>query len=174
VALAEDSTAIEVATVGKDGMVGLPVYLGADRTASQAICQVPGTAWRIEAEAFRDEVNSSRRLHGLLQAYTLALLTLMAQTAACNRIHSMEQRCARWLLIARDRVGVDEFPMTQECLAQLLGVRRATVTGAASVLQKAGWIRYRRGHIAVVDRDGLEAACCRCYRTIIDEFDRLL
>ncbi len=174
VTLMDDSTAIEVATVGNDGMVGLPVYLGTDRSADQAICQVPGTAFRIEAAAFRAQLGALSPLHRILQAYTLALLTLTSRTAACNRIHSMEQRCARWLLMTHDRVGADEFQLTQEFLAQMLGVRRATVNGAAGVLQRAGWIRYRRGQVTVVDRDGLEGACCGCYRVIADEFARLL
>ncbi|HLH24765.1 MAG TPA: Crp/Fnr family transcriptional regulator [Chloroflexota bacterium] len=173
VALADGSATVEVATVGNDGVVGLPIFLGADRIVGQAVCQIPGPALRIEAGIFREQMGVGSRLHALLQAYTLALLTLIAQTAACNRLHSMAQRCARWLLMTHDRVGVEEFPLTQEFLAQMLGVRRASVTGAAGVLQKAGWIQYRRGQITVVDRAGLETACCECYRIITDEFDRL-
>jgi CRP-like cAMP-binding protein len=172
--ITQDKAAIEVATVGREGMVGIPVYLGSDRAPVQAVCQIPGVALRMETGAFRERVNSGSRLHGMLQAYTLALLTEIAQTATCNRIHSVEQRCGRCLLMNREHVGMDALPLTQEFLSQMLGVRRATVTGAAGALQRAGWIRYRRGRISIVDRDGLEAAGCECYRAIKGEFDRLL
>ena len=174
ISIMEDGVGVEVATVGNEGMVGLPLFLGAATTPLQAFCQVPGAAARLKADVFRDEIDRGSPLHGLLQRYTQALLNQIAQSAACNRVHSIDQRCARWLLMTHDRVRADQFLLTQEFLAQMLGVRRASVNTAAGMLQKAGFIRYTRGRITVTDRPGLESASCECYRIIKEDFDRLL
>jgi CRP-like cAMP-binding protein len=170
----DDGSAIEVATVGNEGMIGLPVFLGTGSMPGQAITQIPGNALRMRAEVFRSEVNGGGALHQILQRYTQGLLTQVAQSAACNRLHPMIERCARWLLITHDRVGVDQFPLTHEFLSQMLGVRRATVTVATGALQQAGLIRSHRGRITVCDRAGLEDASCECYRIIRNEYNRLL
>ena len=170
----KDGTAVETATIGHEGLVGLPLFLGTDRTAAQGFCQVPGRALRLEADAFRQAIAQIPALRDVTARYTQALFTLVAQSSACNRLHSVEQRCARWLLMTHDRVGRDEFPLTHLFLSQMLGVRRATVTEAAGALQGAGLIEYAYGRIAVRDRPGLERAACECYAIIRREFDRLL
>jgi len=170
----EGGMAVEVATVGREGMVGLPVFLGTESVPIQAFGQVPGDALRITAEAFRAEIKRNGPLVRVLNRYTQALFIQVAQVAACNRVHLVEQRCARWLLQTHDRVGADQFLLTQEFLAQMLGVRRAGVSGAARRLQKEGLIRYVRGRITVLDRKGLESAACECYRVVKREYDRLL
>ena len=169
----EDGREVEVATVGNEGMVGLPVFLGADKIPGRAFSQIPGDALRMKADVFKDKVTPGTRLHDLLQRYTQALFNQIAQGAACNSLHSVEERMCRWLLMTQDRVGEDEFPLTQEFLSQMLGVRRPTVSTAASILQKAGLIRYSRGNITILDREGLEASSCECYRIIQTEFERL-
>ena len=170
-----DGSAVETATIGNEGMVGLPVFHGVDRTTAQAFCQIPGEALRMEARAFKAELQHTRgALTAILGRYTEALFTQVAQSSACNRLHPMRQRCARWLLMTHDRVGGDTFPITHRFLSQMLGVRRATVTRAAGSLQKAGLIDYRMGTTRVIDRAGLEAASCECYAIIRREFDRLL
>lgn len=174
VAVMEDGRLAEVATIGKEGMVGMPVFLGAEQTPSLAFSQVAGEALRLNVSEFRKQVKDGGALTMVLHRYTQALFTQIAQSAACNRLHSIEQRCARWLLMTHDRVGADEFPLTHEFLGQMLGVRRATVTGVANTLHKAGLITYRRGKITVQDRKGLEGASCECYKVIRDDFDRLL
>lgn len=163
----EDGPPVEIATVGLEGMVGLPVFLGSDTMPSRAFGQVPGDSLRVTAAAFRAEVERNGPLVRVLNRYTQALLNQVAQTTACNRVHIVEQRCARSLLQTQDRVGSDQF-------AQMLGVRRSGVSAAAGMLQKAGLIRYARGHVTVLDRSGLESAACECYRVIKREFDRLL
>lgn len=170
----EDGSAIETATVGNEGMVGVPVFLGAMRMAAQAFAQVPGAAWRMPAEALREEVRREGELAGLLGRYTQALFTLVAQSSACNRKHGVDQRCARWLMMTHDRVAGDTFEFTHQFLSQMLGVRRATVTEAASALQERGLIEYTRGRITILDRAGLEAASCPCYGVIRAEFARML
>ncbi|MDZ4876468.1 MAG: hypothetical protein CLLPBCKN_005888 [Chroococcidiopsis cubana SAG 39.79] len=172
--LMEDGTAVEVGTVGNEGMVGLPVFLGSNKIPGQALAQIPGEAWRMRVDVFKDKVIPGSALHDLLQRYTQALFNLISQIAACNRIHSVEERFCRWLLMTQDRVGSDEFPLTQEFLSQMLGVRRPTVSLSASVLQKAGLIRYVRGKMTILDREGLEASSCECYMIIKSEFERLL
>ena len=172
--LGADGAAVETATIGAEGMVGLPIFLGTDRTAAHAFCQVPGRALRMEADAFRAAVARSDALTRLLLRYTQALFTLVAQSSACNRLHDTRARCARWLLLTHDRVGRDEFSLTHHFLSQMLGVRRATVTEAAGALQHAGLIEYEYGVIAVRDRAGLERASCECYAIIRAEFERLL
>lgn len=168
-----DGAAVEFATVGCEGMVGLPLFLGRETMPSRALCQVEGQSQRLPAAAFRETVRRSEPLAALLRRYTQALMIQVAQSVACNRLHSIDERCARWLLMTHDRVGADQFALTQEFLAQMLGVRRPSVSTVASRLQRAGLIRYRRGRITVVDRKGLEAAACECYRIVRAEFDRL-
>ena len=170
----EDGASVEMATVGREGMVGLPIFLGADTMPSRAFGQVPGDALRITAAAFTEEIKRNGPLVRVLNRYTQALFNQVAQTTACNRVHLVEQRCARWLLQTHDRVGSDQFFLTQEFLAQMLGVRRSGVSAAAGLLQKAGLIRYARGRITILDRPGLESAACECYGVIKREFDRLL
>jgi CRP-like cAMP-binding protein len=165
---------VEIAVVGREGMVGLPVFLEAGEIPGRAFCQVPGDAMRMGAEPFQEEAKRGGKLTNLLLRYTQALFNQVAQSAACNRAHSVDERCARWLLQTQDRVGQDQFPVTQEFMAQMLGVRRATVNVAAGILQKAGFITYTRGWITVLDRPGLESASCECYAIIKAEFDRLL
>jgi CRP-like cAMP-binding protein len=150
------------------------VFLGARSIPGEAFCQVAGRALRVPAEALIREASTRGPLHDLLQRYTQALFNQVAQTAACNRAHSIDERCARWLLITHDQVGADRFPLTQQFLAMMLGVRRAGVNAAAGILQRAGFVRYRRGVITVTDRPGLESAACACYRIVRDEFERLL
>ena len=171
----EDGAAVEVATVGHEGFVGVSLLLGGGAMAGRCFVQVPGTATRIRAAAFPEAMRACPGLHRLLLRYTQALLSQVARSAACNRAHSIEERCARWMLMTHDRVDGDEsFPLTQEFLAQMLGVRRSGVTVAAGMLQKAGLIRYSRGLVRVVDREGLQAASCPCYDAVRAEFDRLL
>jgi CRP-like cAMP-binding protein len=170
----EDGSSVEMATIGLEGMVGLPIFLGSETMPSRAFGQVPGDALRITVAAFTAEIGRNGPLVRVLNRYTQALFNQVAQTTACNRVHLVEQRCARWLLQTHDRVGSDQFFLTQEFLAQMLGVRRSGVSAAAGLLQKAGLIRYARGRITVLDRSGLESASCECYRVIKREFDRLI
>lgn len=170
----EHGSAVEVGTVGNEGMAGIPVFLGADSIPSDAFCQIPGDALRMRADVFKNTVTPGSPLHYLLQRYTQTVLNQIAQTAACNSVHVIEKRCCRWLLMTHDRVGRDEFPLTQEYLSDMLGVRRASVSAVAASLQKAGLIRYSRGRIEIIDRKGLESAACECYRIVKAEFDRLL
>lgn len=174
--LGQGDDAVEVGTVGNEGMVGIPVFLGQDSTPSRALMQVPGTVLRMPAADFRELVVDvpGSRLQVVLQHYTHALMIQMSQGVACNRLHSIEQRAARWLLMTRDRVGGPTFPLTQEFLAQMLGVRRAGVSEVASTLHKEGLITYTRGIITILDAAGLEARACVCYRIIRDEFSRML
>jgi CRP-like cAMP-binding protein len=171
----EDGGAVEVATVGNEGIVGVPVFLGGHGMSARDLyqVQVPGQARTMDSETF---LKASRRepLRGLVERYAQALFTQVSQQVACNALHSVTERCSRWMLLTADRVGQNEFPLTQEFLAQMLGVRRASVTVAAGTLQHAGFIRYSRGRVTIVDREGLEDAACECYRIIRTEFDRLL
>jgi CRP-like cAMP-binding protein len=170
-----DGSAVETATIGYEGMVGLPLFHGVTRSAAQAFCQVPGIAYRLSAEDFRSEIKrTGGRLNEMLGKYTEALFTMVAQSAACNRVHPMRERCARWLLQMHDRVGKDDFFLTHHFLSQMLGVRRATVTEAVGKLQRAGLIQYKMGSVRIVDRKGLEHSSCECYKIIRSEFDRLL
>ncbi|MDP9457626.1 MAG: Crp/Fnr family transcriptional regulator [Actinomycetota bacterium] len=174
IATMENGQRVEVGTVGKEGMVSLPVFLGASAIPLGAFSQVPGDAVRMASGVLRAEVGPGSRLHELLHRYAQATFFFTAQSSACNRLHSVRQRCSRWLLHTHDRVGRDDFPLTQEFLAQMLGLRRASVNEVARALQGEGLIRYSRGVITVLDRPGLEAAACECYRRITGEFDRLL
>lgn len=172
--VAEDDEPVEVAAIGNEGVVGLPLFLGSDSSPSGAFVQVPGEAIRMDAEVFRQESMQEGALHRILQFYAQAFMTQVSQSTACTRLHRVEQRLARWLLTAQDRVGRGEFPMTHEFMAQILGVRRATVTEIAGEFQETGLVRYRRGAVAILDRSGLRRASCNCYRVVQEEFDRLL
>jgi CRP-like cAMP-binding protein len=172
--LMADGSAIESATIGWEGVVGLPVFLGCGSMAGQAVTQVPGEALRMTAEAFLEEGRHCGTLTVRLNRYTQALMTLLAQSSACNRVHRINQRSARWLLMVHDRVQRDAFSLTHLFLSQMLGVRRASVTEALSDLQRQGFITYSRGRIAIHDRAGLEATSCECYAIIRSEFARLL
>lgn len=165
---------IEVATVGNEGMVGLPVFLGAMQIPGIAMVQVASEALRMRSEDLQTQVTPGTTLYAVLHRYTQALFNLIAQSALCNRVHSIEQRCCRWLLLTHDRVGCDEFPFTHEFLSQMLGVRRAGVSEVASRLQNAGLISYYYGKITIVDRVGLEATSCECYEVTKLEFERLI
>jgi CRP-like cAMP-binding protein len=169
-----DCAAVEIATVGNEGMVGLEIFLGGEHTPAAAFCQVQGRAARIAADVFRQLARDSSPFTALLLRYTQAVLTQVAQSAACNRVHSIEERCARWLLMTHDRVPGDRFELTQEFLAEMLGTRRPSVSVAASILQRAGFIRYSRGRVEIVDRAGLESAACECYAVIASEYERLI
>jgi CRP-like cAMP-binding protein len=168
-----DDLSVEVGTVGNEGFVGLPLLFGADREPAKAIIQVAGGGVRVTAAAFQEAVAASPTLRGLLLRYAQAYMSQVSQSSACNRAHSIEERCARWLLMTHDRVSSDEFPLTHEFLSLMLGVRRAGVTVAAGMLQKAGFIEYTHGHVKIVDRDGLEGAACACYGIIRDGYDAL-
>lgn len=172
----DDGTGVEIATVGNEGMVGVPMFLGSAsmpvREFSQV--QVPGEVVRMDGAAFQRETAPGGPLHAVLQRYVLAFFSQTSQQVACNSLHSVEERCSRWLLLTHDRVGSDEFPLTQEFLSQMLGVRRASVTVVAGILQRAGFIRFRRGRMTILDRQGLEESSCECYGIIRAEFDRLL
>jgi CRP-like cAMP-binding protein len=169
----ENGASAEIAVVGNEGIVGISLFMGGESTTSRAVVQSAGRGFRLKAQAIKDEFKRAPVLHLLLR-YTQALITQMAQTAACNRHHSLDQQLCRWLLLSLDRLHGSELVMTQELIANMLGVRREGVTEAALKLQKAGLIRYARGHISVLDRQGLEKLTCECYEVVREEYDRLL
>jgi len=158
--------AVEAVTVGYEGFMGLPIFLGGKTSSTRLVAQVPGFSRRLAASAFPAALVAAPALRGLLELYTLVVIGELSLTAACNRLHSLEQRCARWLLLTHDRVIGDEFQLTQEYLSSMLGVRRAGVSGVAAKLQKSGFIRYSRGRISILDRAGLEGVACECYRLL--------
>ena len=168
-----DGATVEVATVGSEGMVGLPLFVESQGVAIQALTHVEGKALRMRRGVFKTEVLRQNALCHRLHEYTEALLLFIAQSCACNNLHGQRQRCARWLLLIQDRVGRDTFPLTQNYLAMMLGVRRATVTNAAGALRDAGLISYRKGLVKILDRKRLEAQACECYAVVRQEFDRL-
>ena len=170
----ENGRSAEMAVVGRDGVVGIAVFMGGDTAPNQAVVTSAGEAYRLKIEHFRDEFRRVGDLHRLLLLYTQALLTQMSQTAVCNRLHSVEQQLCRWLLLSHDRHISDELVMTQELIADILGVRREGVSVAAHRLQDDHLIHYKRGHITIVDRRGLEARVCECYKVVKTECDRLL
>jgi CRP-like cAMP-binding protein len=174
VSIMRDRSAIETATIGNEGMIGLPVFHGVDAVPEQAFVQVPGEALRLPSAKFRELVPDMPALQSYLHRLSVCMFTLAAQCSGCNRAHTMEQRCARWLLMVHDRMPGDEFELTQDFLSQMLGVRRATVSETASQLQQAGLISYSRGHIHIVDRQGLERTACECFQIIRSTFARLL
>lgn len=170
----EDGASAEVAVVGFDGVVGISLFMGGISTTSRAVVQSAGLGYRLRASILMQEFNRAGPVLHLLLRYTQALLTQMSQTAVCNRHHTLDQQLCRWLLLSLDRLHSDELVMTQELIANMLGVRREGVTEAAGRLQDAGLIRYRRGHISVLDRVGLEHRACECYAVVKREYDRLL
>ena len=170
----EDGASAEIAIVGHEGVVGISLFMGGESTPSRAAVQSAGEAYRLPGRILKSEFERGGPLQHLLLRYTQALLTQMAQTAVCNRHHTLDQQFCRWLLLSVDRLPSDELVMTQELIANMLGVRREGVTEAAGNVQKAGLIKYHRGHITVLDRAGLEARVCECYAVVKKEFDRLL
>lgn len=170
----ETGASAETAGVGNEGLVGISLFMGGDTTPSSAVVQTAGHAYRLDRHVLQTEFNRAGALQRLLLRYTQALMTQMAQSAVCNRHHSVDQQLCRWLLLTMDRVPMRELVMTQELVASMLGVRRESVTEAAGNLQTAGYIRYRRGHIAVLDRKGLETQVCECYAVVKKELGRLL
>jgi CRP-like cAMP-binding protein len=170
----EDGASAEIAVVGNEGLVGISLFMGGGSTPSRAVVQSAGRGYRLKAALMKDEFERAGPVMHLLLRYTQALITQMAQTAVCNRHHSLDQQLCRWLLLSLDRLQSNELVMTQELIANMLGVRREGVTEGALKLQKAGLIRYARGHISVLDRAGLEARTCECYEVVKKEYDRLL
>ncbi|MCE9681969.1 Crp/Fnr family transcriptional regulator [Halomonas alkalisoli] len=170
----DDGDSTEIAVVGSEGIVGIALFMGGESTPSRAIVQSAGSAYRLDGQLLKDEFDRASTFQYLLLRYTQALITQMAQTAVCNRHHSLDQQLCRWLLLSLDRLPVNELVMTQELIANMLGVRREGVTEAAGKLQRAGLISYRRGHISILDRPGLEARVCECYTVVRKEYDRLL
>jgi CRP-like cAMP-binding protein len=164
---------MEMATIGKEGMVGASEALQTQGSIGLSLIQLPGTAVRIEANAFRRVMGRRVAVQSLIHQHLYALLRQILYGAACNRIHSMEERCARWLLMTHDRAGEDTFPLTQEFLSHMLGVRRASVNVATGMLKKAGFITYIRGKLTVINRPGLESASCDCYRAIVKVYESL-
>lgn len=170
----ENGASAEIAVVGNEGIVGISLFMGGESTPSRAVVQSAGRGFRLEAQCMKDEFNRAGPVLHLLLRYTQALITQMAQTAACNRHHSLDQQLCRWLLLSLDRLEGSELVMTQELIANMLGVRREGVTEGALKLQHAGLIRYARGRISVLDREGLERRTCECYAVVKTEYDRLL
>jgi CRP-like cAMP-binding protein len=170
----ENGASAEIAVVGHEGIVGISLFMGGESTPSRAVVQSAGKGYRMRAQTIKDEFNRSGPVMHLLLRYTQALITQMAQTAVCNRHHSLDQQLCRWLLLSLDRLQGNELVMTQELIANMLGVRREGVTEAALNLQRVGLISYARGHITVLDRPGLEQRTCECYAVVKKEYDRLL
>jgi CRP-like cAMP-binding protein len=169
----EDGASAEIAVVGKEGIVGISLFMGGESTSSRAIVQSAGLGFRLKSKAIKEEFKHAPVLHLMLR-YTQALITQMSQTAVCNRHHSLDQQLCRWLLLSMDRLEGNELVMTQELIANMLGVRREGVTEGALKLQKAGLISYARGRITVLDRQGLEDRTCECYAVVKKEYERLL
>jgi len=170
----ESGSSAEIAGVGHEGVLGISLFMGGNTTPSSAVVQVAGFGYRLPGKVLREEFNRAGPMRLLLLRYTQALLTQMCQTAACNRHDSIDQQLCRWLLLTLDRLPTNELVMTQELVASALGVRRESITEAAGKLQRAGFLSYRRGHISVLDRTGLEAGACECYEVVKKEFRRLL
>ena len=170
----ENGASAEIAVVGNEGLVGISLFMGGGSTSSRAVVQSAGRGYRLAAQAMKEEFNQAGPVMHLMLRYTQALITQMAQTAVCNRHHTLDQQLCRWLLLSLDRLAGTELQMTQELIANMLGVRREGVTAAALSLQHAGLIRYARGRISVLDRPGLERRTCECYGVVKREYDRLL
>lgn len=170
----ENGASAEISVVGNEGLIGVSVFMGGESTSSRALVQSGGSAYRVEGRRLKEEFNQHGELMRLLLRYTQSLITQMAQTAVCNRHHSVDQQLCRWLLLSLDRLPSNNLTMTQELIANMLGVRREGVTAAAGKLQKLGVIEYKRGHITVMDRPKLEELCCECYAVVKEETDRLL
>jgi CRP-like cAMP-binding protein len=169
-----DGSSAEIAVVGNDGLIGIALFMGGETTPNRAVVQSAGHAYRLPGQRLKDEFHRNGTLQGLFLRYTQALITQMAQTAVCNRHHSVDQQLCRWLLLSLDRLSSNRLDMTQELIANMLGVRREGVTEAAGKLQRLGIIHYQRGHITVLDRPRLEALCCECYAVVKKETDRLM
>jgi CRP-like cAMP-binding protein len=169
----ENGASAEISVVGNEGLIGVALFMGGETTPSRAIVQSAGHAYRLDGQLLKDEFHRCGALQLLLLRYTQSLITQMAQTAVCNRHHSVDQQLCRWLLLSLDRLTSNDLVMTQELIANMLGVRREGVTEAAGRLQKLGVIRYRRGHITVLDRPQLESLCCECYSVVKRETDRI-
>ncbi len=169
-----DQPSMEMATVGREGVIGASELIQKQGAMSLSIIQLPGNAARIDRDAFQKVTSSRPRVHDLMHRHLFALMRQVLFGAACNRMHSMEQRCARWLLMTHDRAAQDVFPLTQEFLAHMLGVRRATVNVATGMLKKAGFIRYVRGRVTLIDRRGLESVSCGCYQATIRAYRSIL
>jgi CRP-like cAMP-binding protein len=172
--ITQGGATVEMAMVGNEGMLGVPVVLGADKTPCRIMVQIPGDAMKIRANVIRAEFKRGGELHDLLLSYTHALFTQISQSAVCNRFHTTEKRLSRWLLITHDRVHGDTFHLTQEIISYMMGTPRTGVTMAAGVLQDAGLIRYKRGKITILDRAGLEEAACECYRIVAESLEDFL
>lgn len=170
----ENGSAAEIAVVGNEGIVGISIFMGGESTSSRAVVQSAGLGYRVPSRLILNEFNNAGPVMHLLLRYTQALITQMSQTAVCNRHHSLDQQLCRWLLLSLDRLTSNELIMTQELIANMLGVRREGVTEAALKVQKAGFIKYSRGHITILDRKGLENRTCECYAVVKAEYDRLL
>jgi len=170
----ENGASAEISVVGNEGLIGIALFMGGETTPSRAIVQSAGSAYRLDGQLLKDEFHRSSEVQLLLLRYTQSLITQMAQTAVCNRHHSLDQQLCRWLLLSLDRLSTSQLTMTQELIANMLGVRREGVTAAAGKLQKLGVIRYHRGEITVLDRPKLESICCECYAVVKKESDRLL
>ena len=170
----EDGASAEIAIVGNEGLIGIALFMGGETTPNRAIVQSAGEAYRLDSRILKEEFHRAGPVQRLLLRYTQALITQMAQTAVCNRHHSIDQQLCRWLLLSIDRLPSNELKMTQELIANMLGVRRSGVTEAALKLQDAGLIHYSHGHIEVLDRPGLEKRVCECYKVVKRESDRLL
>jgi len=170
----EDGSSAEISVVGNEGLVGVSLFMGGESTSSRAVVQSAGKAYKLEGQLLRDEFNRHQEMLYLMLRYTQSLLTQMAQTAVCNRHHSIDQQLCRWLLLSLDRLQSNQLTMTQELISNMLGVRREGVTEAAGKLQKLNVIEYKRGKITVLDRPKLETLCCECYAVVKTESDRLL
>ncbi len=169
----ENGSTAEIGVVGNDGMVGIAIFMGGNTTPNRAVVQSAGIAFKIKSASMKDEFTRGARFHNLCLRYTQALITQISQTAVCNRLHSVDQQLCRWLLLSHDRLPSNRLIMTQDLIANMLGVRREGITHAAKRLQKAGFIKYVRGDMTIVDRKGLEAEVCECYQVVRSEYDRL-
>lgn len=174
ITLMEDGMTVEAGVVGREGVAGLSSFLGGGPTPNQHMVQAPGTALKIRGSKLAEEFSRGGKLQALLHRYVLATIIQISQSVACNRVHSTEERLCRWLLMMNDRVDSGYFPHTQEFLSRMLGAARPIVTLTAGALQKAGWIKYSRGNITILNRKGLESATCECYARVTQEFDRIL
>ncbi|HVQ37639.1 MAG TPA: Crp/Fnr family transcriptional regulator [Pyrinomonadaceae bacterium] len=170
----ENGSTAEIGVVGNDGLIGIAIFMGGDTTPNRAVVQSAGEAFKMKSQLMKDEFTRGGRFHNLCLRYTQALITQISQTAVCNRLHSVDQQLCRWLLLSHDRLPSDRLIMTHDLIANMLGVRREGITHAAKRLQKAGYISYVRGDMTILDRRGLEADVCECYRVVRSEYDRLL
>lgn len=169
----ENGSTAEIGVVGNDGMIGIAIFMGGNTTPNRAVVQSAGVAFKMKSALMKDEFTRGGRFHNLCLRYTQALITQISQTAVCNRLHSVDQQLCRWLLLSHDRLPSNRLIMTQDLIANMLGVRREGITHAAKRLQKAGYIKYVRGDMTILDRKGLEAEVCECYQVVRSEYDRL-